>query len=240
MEPIATEKFCPPARRRVYLMRHGSVDYFDADGRPFRPDSVTLNAEGRRQAEAAGRLLAEAALDRVVTSGLPRAAETARLVVAPRALLLETRPDLREIEPGRLAGIGHPLSPAVERAFTGALHAELRPDDTFLAGETFASLARRVEPCFRQLLAEPGWGEMLIVAHGVVNALLLGGMLGAGLRALGALEQECGCINVIDVGPDGRCLVQAVNCTPLDPLKAGPRLTTMERLYAQYRRYKGG
>jgi probable phosphoglycerate mutase len=161
-------------------------------------------------------------------------------VVAPRALLLETRPDLREIEPGRLAGIGHPLSPAVERAFTGALHAELRPDDTFLAGETFASLARRVEPCFRQLLAEPGWGEMLIVAHGVVNALLLGGMLGAGLRALGSLEQECGCINIIDVGPDGRCLVQVVNCTPLDPLKAGPRLTTMERLYAQYRRYKGG
>jgi broad specificity phosphatase PhoE len=239
MGPNATEKI-PPPRRRVYLMRHGSVDYFDPEGRPFRPETVALNDEGRRQAEAAGRLLAEVPLDRVVTSGLPRSVETARLVLGPQTLPLETRCDLREIEPGRLGSLGHPLSPEVERAFAGALHGALRPGDSFLGGETFESLAHRVEPCFRQLLAEPGWGRMLIVAHGVVNLLLLSTALGAGLPAMAALEQENGCINILDIDPDGRCLVRAVNLTPLNPLKIGVALTTMEQLYAQYRRYKGG
>lgn len=239
MAPNATEKSGPP-RRRVYLMRHGSVDYFGPDGRPFPPATVALNDEGRRQAEAAGRVLADVPLDRVVTSGLPRAVETARLVLGPRPLSLETRPDLREIEPGRLASLGTPTSREVERAFAGALHPGLRPADRFLGGETFEALAGRVEPCFRDLLAEPSWSHMLVVAHGVVNVLLLGSALGAPLGAMGLLEQETGCINIFDVDADGRRLVRAVNFTPLNPLKVGLTLTTMEQLYAQYQRYKGG
>jgi hypothetical protein len=53
-------------RRRVYLMRHGEVDYFDGQGRPYRPEGVPLNAEGRAQAEAAARALAGVPLDRAV------------------------------------------------------------------------------------------------------------------------------------------------------------------------------
>jgi phosphoserine phosphatase len=239
MEQNATEKWSPPPRRRLYLMRHGAVDYFDPDGRPLHPETVSLNEEGQRQAETAGRLLADEPLDRVITSGLARSLETARLVLAPRILPLEIRRDLREIETGKLMGLGDPLSKEVERAFAGALHSGLRPTDRFLGGETFESLAHRVEPCFQQLLAEPGWKHMLIVAHGVVNLHLLSHILGAGLGGLGTLEQENGCINILDVEPDGRCLVQTLNYTPLNPLKVATQLTTMERLYLQYRRCKG-
>ncbi|HEY8972906.1 MAG TPA: histidine phosphatase family protein, partial [Burkholderiaceae bacterium] len=45
-----------PARRRLYLMRHGSVDYFKADGTPVPPHTVPLNEAGRAQADAAGAL----------------------------------------------------------------------------------------------------------------------------------------------------------------------------------------
>ena len=41
-------------RRRVYLMRHGSVTYFDEQGKPFLPEQVPLNELGRAQATAAG------------------------------------------------------------------------------------------------------------------------------------------------------------------------------------------
>jgi len=35
-------------RRRIYLMRHGSVTtYFDSDGKPVLPESVPLNNAGR-------------------------------------------------------------------------------------------------------------------------------------------------------------------------------------------------
>ena len=58
-------------------MRHGAVDYVDAEGRPVAPDEVPLTAEGRAQAAAARELLSEIALDRVITSGLPRTLQTA-------------------------------------------------------------------------------------------------------------------------------------------------------------------
>ena len=68
----ATKKWPPPPRRRIYLMRHGEVDYFDALGKPFKLDTLGLNAEGRLQAQDAARELAKVPLDRVVSSCLAR------------------------------------------------------------------------------------------------------------------------------------------------------------------------
>ena len=48
----------PAQRRRIYLMRHGNVTYFDESGRPILPEAVPLNEQGRAQAEAAGRVFA--------------------------------------------------------------------------------------------------------------------------------------------------------------------------------------
>jgi hypothetical protein len=69
-------------RRRIYLLRHAEVAYFDEHGQPVAPDEVPLTPTGRRQAERAGTALAGVRLDRVLTSGLPRTVETARLVLA--------------------------------------------------------------------------------------------------------------------------------------------------------------
>jgi phosphoserine phosphatase len=79
-------------RRRIYLMRHGAVSYFE-NGRPVPPHTVSLTEEGRAQAQAAAHVLAGVTLDRVVTSGLTRTVETAR-IVAP-SLEPESWPDLR-------------------------------------------------------------------------------------------------------------------------------------------------
>src|SRR5260370_9601438 len=98
-------------------MRQGEVDYFGPDGKPYRPETVPLNAEGREQAAAAARELAAVPLDRVVASGLRRSVETAALAIGPRPLTAENRPDLREIETGKLSRL-RALSPRqVEDAF---------------------------------------------------------------------------------------------------------------------------
>jgi probable phosphoglycerate mutase len=216
-------------------MRHGEVDYFDPTGRPYRPQTVPLNAEGRLQAQAASRDLAAVPLDRAITSGLLRSAETASLVTAGRGLPLETRPDLREIEPGRMSEWGAAPAQDVERAVLGCLPRDLAAESRFLAGETFGALRARVTACWEEIMARRDWQYLLIVAHGIVNRLLLSEMIGAGLAGLGGLEQDAGCINVIDVDDAGRCLVRLVNHTPANPLKAGMDLSTFERLYQQYR-----
>ena len=87
----ATVEWNRTIRRRIYLLRHGDVSYFDEHGKPFRPATVPLNEEGRLQAEAAGRVLAEIPLDRVVSSDLVRSSETANLVIDTRPSCLFIR-----------------------------------------------------------------------------------------------------------------------------------------------------
>jgi probable phosphoglycerate mutase len=51
------ESGLPIRRRRCYLVRHGHVDYFDADGRPLDPRSVPLSNCGVQQASALGQVM---------------------------------------------------------------------------------------------------------------------------------------------------------------------------------------
>jgi probable phosphoglycerate mutase len=222
----------PTPRRRIYLVRHGDVTYFDRQGRPFPPANVPLNDEGRQQAAATARELAAVPLDRVVVSDLVRAMETAAILTADRGLTLEPHAQLREIQPGRLADL--PPDAAV-KAFLGAFTSEFDRGARFLGGETFGSLADRVLDCFQELLNDRGWRHLLIVAHGGVNRVILANALALGLRGFGVFEQDPCCLNILDVADDGRFLIRLVNYTPYNTTKLGLELTTMEKLYLQYR-----
>ena len=208
-------------------MRHAQVAYFE-DGRPLRPDLVPLTNEGREQAGAAAALLDGVPFDRVVTSGLPRALETAR-VVAPSSKP-ESWPDLREIEPGRLTDIPED---EIEQAFTTVWRDVVPEDVRFIGGETIGSLLDRVLGALERLLADPDWDVLLAVLHGGVNRAILSYALTGGRAFLANFEQSPGCINVLDVGDDW--VVRAVNIAPTDPAHLRGRLRTMEELWAEFR-----
>jgi probable phosphoglycerate mutase len=209
-------------------MRHAAVSYFDR-GRPLRPEDVPLTEEGIEQARAAAQALAAVRFDRVLTSGLPRAIETAR-IVAP-GVEPESWPDLRELEGARLGDIPED---ELEHAFVHAFHGVLPEDTRFLGGETIGSLFDRVVPALDRLLADPEWDVVLAVLHGGVNRAILSYALTGERMFLGAFEQAPACINVLDVGDTG-WIVRAVNVAPYDPVHLRGRLTTMEELWAQFR-----
>ena len=143
-------------RRRIYLMRHGAVAYFDRDGRPVAPDDVPLTSEGRRQAAAAATLLDGTPLDRVISSDLRRAVETAALVAPGREV--EAWPELREIAGDRFSAIP---PTELEREFVGALHGIVPNDKRFLGGETIGELFDRVLPAVDRLLGDARWDTAL-------------------------------------------------------------------------------
>jgi broad specificity phosphatase PhoE len=209
-------------------MRHAQVSYFE-DGRPVRPDLVPLTEEGREQAQGAASLLEGIDFDRVITSGLPRTIETAR-IVAPSHSEPEAWAELREIESGRLGEIPED---ELEAAFVGAWRNVVPEDTLFLGGETIRSLLDRVLPAVDRLLADPSWDVVLAVLHGGVNRAILGYALTGGRAFLGNLEQSPACINVLDVADDW--VVRAVNHTPYDPAHLRGRLRTMEELWREFR-----
>jgi len=216
------------SRRRLYLMRHAEVAYFDEDGRPVGVADVGLTAEGERQASAAAKAFRGIRFDRVLTSGLARTLATASIVVPD--VEPESWPELRELEPGRLS-----VLPAdeLEEAFVGSFHGVVPEQRKFLGGETIGSLLDRVLPALGRLLSDTEWDVALAVLHGGVNRAILSYALTGERTFLGGFEQAPGCINVLDVGDDW--IVRAVGVTPYDLVHTTTRQTTMEHLFSQYR-----
>jgi broad specificity phosphatase PhoE len=214
------------SRRRIYLMRHAQVAYFD-EGRPLRQDTVPLTDEGRKQARAAAALFDGITFDRVVTSGLPRTLETARIVAPTKDP--ESWPELREIEAGRIADIPED---EIEQAFISVWRGIVPEDVRFLGGETIGSLLDRVLAALERLLADPEWDVLLAVLHGGVNRGILSYALTGGRTFLGNFEQSPGCINVLDVGDDW--VVHAVGVAPTDLTHRRGRHRTMEELWEEF------
>lgn len=233
-------------RRRIYLMRHGHVDYFDPSiATVGGVREIQLTSQGREEAQAAALALSGVLVDRVLCSGLPRARETAEIVIEHQTGLkhLEIEPALSEIRGGRLLDVSN----RSELIATMVFHFARASEDgaTMLeGGEAFAGAQNRAVEVVRRILGEPGWRQILVVAHEGINRLILSWAAGTGLLATSAFEQDTGCINVIDFdmvpaedgspGPDiARVLIKAVNLTPYNFLKHGMNLTSLEAIFTR-------
>ena len=228
------------SRRRIYLMRHGHVDYLAkhvvATG---GVNVVPLTTRGRLQAEAAGVALSHVIFDKAVCSGYPRTHETASLVLAA-----QKKPPQLEIDEG-LVERGNGRFPKVNsraelvELMRGQFSNEgvTQPGDRAIEGAEPARDAQsRAVKSIRSLLRAPAWHTALVVAHEGINRLLLSWACGAGPNATGAFEQDTGCINVLDfdLQPNGeilRTMIKSVNLTPYNWLKHGMNLTSLEALF---------
>jgi len=231
----------PPAlpgtlcRRRVYLMRHGDVSYFDATGRPLDPRTVPLTVEGRQQADAAGRLLAKVGFDLAICSGLTRTRETAERVLSGRDLPLYEEPRLKEVRAGRFSEIAPPDR---ERIIGYAYETAAAPGACFIGGEAWNDFAARVMSAWRDIIARDDWHTLLLVAHDGVNRVLMSHIVGAGLAGLKAFEQDPACLNMIEMdvrqGRVIRAYLRATNIAAYDPIRDGHHDMVMERIYRAY------
>jgi len=232
-------------RRRIYLMRHGQVDYFgDAAKVAGDPNLVPLTPLGRDQAAAASKALSQVAFDRAIHSNLPRTEETLKLVLdgQERTPSMEARPALAEIGTGRAADVTTREQLAARLAFHFERASE--PGARMLdRGEAFSDAYARATQDVERLLREPGWHTLIIVAHEGINRLILGWATGNGLKAVQAFEQDFACVNILDfdmvpsAGTSGpgthieRKIIKAVNLTPYNFMKHGMNRTSLEALF---------
>ena len=208
-------------RRRLYLFRHGAVDYINPDGSWVdEPDLVSLNERGRQQAEAMAELFRDVQIDAALCSPLPRTRQTGEAILGNRDVTLKVVEDLGEIRAitGQAAG-GYDIVSDVAFSHWRAHQA----DATFLGGERYRDFYARVSAAMEAILADQSWHNLAVFAHGGTNAAVLGWATGVGLDAFGLLDQSTCCLNVIDFDVDesGQLLrktVRGMNITAYDPV----------------------
>ena len=175
----------------IILLRHGQTDY-NAEGRFQGQEDIPLNALGRSQAEAAAQALSASGIDRIVSSDLRRAHETAEALSAATGAGLELDARLREISVGEWQGrtrdeIAGIWPEELAAWFSGA---DMRPP----GGESRRESSARVVTAIREIVAAAGEDETLaIVAHGAVLRGAAEELLGLGREGAGFLGVMANC-----------------------------------------------
>ena len=219
-------------RRRIYLARHGDAAYMRSEDGVADTDP-SLTDRGITEAIALRELLESAPIDLAIATGLRRTVQTAEVVVGERGLSVEMLPGLSEAKAGHFESL-EPTEELQSVFMTTFDHADA-PGARFLRGESYASVSERVAVEWRGLLARHDWTCAFVVGHGVINRAILAQSLGAGPGIYRRLEQDSGCVNVLDVDGSGAdadiACVRLINFTPYNPNKAGMMDSSLELLW---------
>ncbi len=150
---------------RILLLRHGET----AAPERFHgcESDVELSLQGRRQAEAAGALVAPMKPHAVYSSGLRRAVETAEPIARFCGRALRVVEALHERRMGALSGAAREeFWPLYEEAKRRWAAGEI--DFTHEGGESYAQIRARLLPAFLALADRHRGETAVVVAHGVV------------------------------------------------------------------------
>lgn len=162
--------------RRLVFWRHGRTEW--NAGRRFQGQTdVPLDATGRRQAAHAASVLSRLDPDRIISSDLSRASETAQALADLAGLPVTTDERLRETFAGEWQGL---TRDELESRFGEDLArwssgSEIRPG----GGETRVEVATRMVAAVDSVLEELRSGQTLVIAtHGGSARAAIGALLG--------------------------------------------------------------
>jgi broad specificity phosphatase PhoE len=171
-------------RLQIYMLRHGKPQFPDERSYVYGHTDYPLSALGKEQAKKIGAALSSVRFDRVISSDLSRAAETADIVVGfqrPPAREVERDPELREINMGEWDG----KTVAEIRENYVDIFRERGLDLANVAapgGETFARLRERGMKAFERITrSSEGLSKILLVAHGACMWSIISGIFGIAL-----------------------------------------------------------
>ncbi len=193
----------------IYIIRHGKTAW-NVDRLLQGGTDIELNKDGRNLAIKTGEGLKDIHFDKIYSSPLKRALETAELIRGDRDIPIETDNRLREISFGSREG---ERSMAVKDdpndPFYFFFHAPEKYDP--LDGESFQSVMERTKSFLTEVV-EPLKNEykrIMIVGHGAMNKGLMCHILNHGVEDYwsGELQKNCA-FTIVELTDDGYKLVE--------------------------------
>lgn len=197
---------------RLFIIRHGQV----VNHHEYRYNGhydVDITPLGVEQMEKVAGFLSAVSVDAVYSSDLLRAVKGAEIIAARLGVGFEKVHDLRELNLGRWEGLTR--AEAAER-FPEEAHFRFQDlaNDKVKGGESLVDLRGRVLPAIDAILERHRGGSVCVVAHGGVNRVVLIDAMGLPVENFFRIEQDYGCLNVIDRFDDGIKVVKLLNGGP--------------------------
>lgn len=179
----------------LFLIRHGQTDW-NLQHRWQGERDVPLNAEGIRQAEALARAFRTVRVDRVFSSDLSRARDTAAVVAQATGAPHTVFASLRERPFGRWEGL---TNEEILRQFADEMAQYRRNRDTFVppGGQSWVEFAPAAVGAVEAIAAEHPDRRLAIVAHGGVLKAFVNHVLGIERGPLNQFVLDNGSVSVV-------------------------------------------
>ncbi len=194
---------------RIYLVRHGQVIGYE-NFPVYGHTDVDLTEVGMIQMKQMSERLRLTEPKAVYSSDLIRSATGARLIAQHHDIPVYRLPELREMRFGDWEGT---TLQDIRTRFPEEL--QKRQDDlvNYKApghGESIAELSARIDAVIDSIREEQQGNDIVIVAHGAVNRIILCRALGLDIARMFTIHQAYGCLNIIDYFADAT-LVRMMN-----------------------------
>ena len=176
---------------RIVLWRHGQTDW-NVENRFQGHSDIPLNKVGHYQASEAAKVLAALRPDRIISSDLIRAQETAAALAALTDIKVEINPNLRETDGGLWEG----KLASENRATHGELFAnwyEGGDEPAGVTGERRSDVAKRAVAVIEKETTNFS-GTIVFVTHGGTVRSVLGSILKLPIAqwgVIGGLSNAC-------------------------------------------------
>lgn len=150
----------------IYLVRHGQDDPSRRGGWSNQP----VTPEGEKQAEALAEyiLRKNVPVDKILSSDLPRAMQTAVPIARRLGLPIVPMPQLREVNNGDLAGMDNALA---EEKYPGLYWNTLGWETPYPNGESPKEFYERIQTAW-DAVTEMDGNTLLVTHSGVIHVIL--------------------------------------------------------------------
>ncbi len=199
---------------RIILVRHGQTEWNvgAGAGERFRGRiDLPLDDAGLAQARALAQRLADYPIVAIYSSPLKRAVETARPTAQQLGLPVQPLPGIIDINYGDWQGLSHDevaqAHPDLYRLWLEKPHLVRFPN-----GESLRQVRLRGMAALKEVAARHDGRVILLVAHQVVNKVLVCAMLGLDNSHFWRIRQDNACINVFE-HQDGAFTAVLINDT---------------------------
>jgi len=194
---------------RLYLIRHGQINGYEKFP-VYGHTDVDMTKTGNLQMEKMAERLSLTEIKAIYSSDLERSNKGALQIARYHDVPIYSLPELREMCFGDWEGLT--LS-EIRNRFPGEMQkrqADLLHYNVPGEGESIKQFSERISNCFERILGEQKDNDFVIVAHGGVNRVILCNALGLDLVKIFNLQQDYGCLNIIDYFSDST-LVRLIN-----------------------------